>query len=167
MSDVSTKPYLLRALYEWCADQGFTPYISVQVDAHTLVPRQFVRDGQIVLNLGADAVQNLHMGNDLITCQARFGGVAQSLSIPIANVAAIYARENGQGMAFPVPVPAHGADDAADHGKASPLSMVPAAPADLPENKVVQLVTPESAAPPDGEPPRPPSGPRPALKRVK
>lgn len=99
---VSTKPYMLRALYEWCADQGLTPYISVQVDAQTLVPRQFVRDGQIVLNLGADAVQNLHMGNDLITCQARFGGVAQSLSIPIGNVAAIYARENGQGMAFEV-----------------------------------------------------------------
>ncbi|MDP1633840.1 MAG: ClpXP protease specificity-enhancing factor [Gallionellaceae bacterium] len=101
-SVVSTKPYLLRALFEWCLDQGFTPYISVQVDAHTLVPRQFVRDGQIVLNLGGDAVQNLHMGNDLITCQARFGGVAQSLSIPIGNVAAIYARENGQGMAFEV-----------------------------------------------------------------
>ena len=102
MSDVSTKPYLLRALYEWCADQGFTPYISVQVDAHTLVPRQFVRDGQIVLNLGTEAVQNLHMGNDLITCQARFGGAAQSLSIPVGNVSAIYARENGQGMAFEV-----------------------------------------------------------------
>jgi stringent starvation protein B len=103
MSTVATtKPYLLRALYEWCVDQGLTPYVSVQVDAHTLVPRQFVRDGQIVLNLGADAVQNLHMGNDLITCQARFGGVAQSLSIPVDNVTAIYARENGQGMAFEV-----------------------------------------------------------------
>ena len=102
VSVVSTKPYLLRALYEWCVDQGFTPYVSVQVDAHTLVPRQYVRDGQIVLNLGAEAVQNLHMGNDLITCQARFGGVAQTLSIPIDNVAAIYARENGQGMAFEV-----------------------------------------------------------------
>ena len=105
MSVVSTKPYLLRALYEWCVDQGFTPYVSVQVDAHTLVPRQYVRDGQIVLNLGAEAVQNLHMGNDLITCQARFGGVAQSLSIPVGNVAAIYARENGQGMAFEVGEP--------------------------------------------------------------
>jgi stringent starvation protein B len=106
VSVVSTKPYLLRALYEWCVDQGFTPYVSVQVDAHTLVPRQYVRDGQIVLNLGAEAVQNLHMGNDLITCQARFGGVAQTLSIPIDNVAAIYARENGQGMAFEVGEPA-------------------------------------------------------------
>ena len=102
MSVASTKPYLLRALHEWCVDQGFTPYISVQVDAGTLVPRQYVRDGQIVLNLGAEAVQNLHLGNDLITCQARFGGVAQSLSIPVGNVAAIYARENGHGMAFEV-----------------------------------------------------------------
>jgi stringent starvation protein B len=102
MSVASTKPYLLRALYEWCVDQGLTPYVSVKVDAHTLVPRQYVRDGQIVLNLGPDAVQNLHMGNDLISCQARFGGVAQTLSIPVGNVAAIYARENGQGMAFEV-----------------------------------------------------------------
>lgn len=103
MSSVkSAKPYLLRALYEWCADQGFTPYICVRVDAHTLVPRRYVRDGQIVLNLGAEAVHNLHMGNDLITCQARFDGVAHSLSIPVGNVAAIYARENGQGMAFEV-----------------------------------------------------------------
>ena len=58
MSDASTKPYLLRALYEWCTDQGYTPYIAVRVDAHTLVPRQYVKDGQIVLNLGAEAVQN-------------------------------------------------------------------------------------------------------------
>ena len=121
---VSTKPYLLRALYEWCVDQGFTPYISVQVDAHTLVPRQFVRDGQIVLNLGADAVQNLHMGNDLITCQARFGGVAQSLSIPIGNITAIYARENGQGMAFEIGDPAEDSAEAA----ATPGTDVPEQP---------------------------------------
>lgn len=121
MSDPSTKPYLLRALYEWCADQGFTPYIAVRVDHQTLVPRQYVRDGQIVLNLGAEAVQNLHMGNDLITCQARFGGVAQSLSIPVGNVAAIYARENGQGMAFEV-------DEAADEGSVLPEAPAPASP---------------------------------------
>lgn len=102
MSTASTKPYLLRALHEWCADQGFTPYIAVRVDANTVVPRQFVRDGQIVLNIGAEAVHNLHMGNDLITFQARFGGVSQGISIPVENVAAIYARENGQGMAFEV-----------------------------------------------------------------
>lgn len=134
----STKPYLLRALYEWCADQGFTPYISVQVDARTLVPRQFVRDGQIVLNLGAEAVQNLHMGNDLITCQARFGGAAQSLSIPVGNVAAIYARENGQGMAFEV----------------GDLSAEPAA-------------STEEGAPETLEPPPTDTPPRPHLTRVK
>jgi stringent starvation protein B len=137
-SVVSTKPYLLRALYEWCVDQGFTPYVSVQVDAQTLVPRQYVRDGQIVLNLGADAVQNLHMGNDLITCQARFGGVAQSLSIPVGNVAAIYARENGQGMAFEV-----GEPDAET-----------AAPA-------------EEGAPEAPEPPPTDAPPRPHLTRIK
>jgi len=100
MSAASTKPYFLRALYEWCVDQGFTPYIAVRVDAQTLVPRQYALNGQITLNLGPHAVQNLHMGNDLITCQARFGGAAQPLSIPIGNIAAIYARENGEGMAF-------------------------------------------------------------------
>ena len=116
MSADSTKPYLLRALHEWCVDQGFTPYISVQVDAGTLVPRQYVRDGQIVLNLGAEAVQNLHLGNDLITCQARFGGVAQTVSVPVGNVAAIYARENGQGMAFEVGEPAEEPAIAAEAG---------------------------------------------------
>jgi len=139
MSSVeSTKPYLLRALYEWCADQGFTPYISVQVDARTLVPRQFVRDGQIVLNLGTEAVQNLHMGNDLITCQARFGGAAQSLSIPVGNVSAIYARENGQGMAFEV----------------GDLAAEPAAAT-------------EADAPETPDPPPSDSPPRPHLTRVK
>ena len=114
MSTASTKPYLLRALYEWCADQGFTPYIAVRVDANTVVPRQFVRDGQIVLNIAADAVHNLHMGNDLITFQARFGGVAQGISIPVENVAAIFARENGQGMAFEVTENAQGEAPATD-----------------------------------------------------
>ena len=138
MSVASTKPYLLRALYEWCADQGFTPYISVQVDARTLVPRQYVRDGQIVLNLGAEAVQNLHMGNDLITCQARFGGGAQSLSIPVGNVAALYARENGQGMAFEV-------------GETAGEPGVP-----------LEEVAPESPEPPPSDSP-----PRPHLTRIK
>lgn len=137
-SILPTKPYFLRALYEWCVDQGFTPYIAVRVDAQTLVPRQYVRDGQIVLNLGPEAVQNLHMGNDLITCQARFGGVAQSLSIPVGNVAAIYARENGQGMAFEVGEAAAGA-----------------------------AVLPEDGEPEAPEPPPTDAPPRPHLTRVK
>lgn len=104
MSNATTKPYLLRALYEWCVDQGYTPYIAVVVDERTLVPPQYVKDGQIVLNIGPEAVHQLVMGNDVITCSARFGGVAQALSFPVDMVAAIYARENGHGMAFEVSV---------------------------------------------------------------
>jgi stringent starvation protein B len=97
---VSTKPYLIRAIYEWCVDQGYTPHVAALVDENTSVPPGYARDGQIVLNLGPDATHQLMMGNDRITFQARFAGVAQSLSIPVANVVAVYARENGHGMAF-------------------------------------------------------------------
>lgn len=100
MTKVSTKPYLVRAIFEWCVDQGFTPYIAVAVDERTVVPPGYARDGQIVLNLAPDATNHLVMGNDLITFQARFGGVAHALSVPVANVLAVYARENGHGMAF-------------------------------------------------------------------
>lgn len=98
----STKPYLIRAIFEWCVDQGFTPYVAVAVDNRTEVPRNFVRDKQIVLNLSPDAVHQLVLGNEFLTCSARFGGVAQSISVPVENVTAVYARENGQGMAFEV-----------------------------------------------------------------
>ena len=98
----STKPYLVRAIYEWCVDQGFTPYMTVVVEARTRVPREFVRDGQIVLNIGPDATNQLHIGNDEITFQARFGGVARGMSVPVGEVAAIYASENGAGMAFEI-----------------------------------------------------------------
>lgn len=100
MTNATTKPYLLRAIYEWCIDHGYTPHIAVLVDEHTRVPPGYARDGQIVLNLGTEATHRLVMGNDVITFDARFGGVAHSLSIPVGNVVAIYARENGQGMAF-------------------------------------------------------------------
>ena len=97
---VSTKPYFLRAVYEWCVDQGMTPYMTVAVDARTRVPREYVRDGQIVLNVGPDATHQLVIGNDEITFQARFNGVAFPVTVPVDAVAAIYAKENGQGMAF-------------------------------------------------------------------
>lgn len=100
MSTVSTKPYLLRAIWEWCVDQGFTPYLATLVDENTRVPPGYARDGQIVLNLSPDATGQLQMDNEYIGFQGRFGGVAHSLVIPVANVIAIYARENGQGMAF-------------------------------------------------------------------
>ncbi len=98
----STKPYLIRALHEWCADQGFTPYLTVIVDATTRVPREFVKDGQIVLNVGLEATHQLLMGNEEITFQARFGGRSFPVVVPVERVAAIYARENGEGMAFEV-----------------------------------------------------------------
>lgn len=100
MTTISTKPYLLRAIWEWCVDQGFTPYLATLVDENTRVPPGYARDGQIVLNLSPDATGQLQMDNEYISFQGRFGGVAHSLVIPVANVIAIYARENGQGMAF-------------------------------------------------------------------
>ena len=98
----STKPYLMRAIWEWCCDNGFTPYIAVQVDVRTRVPREYIKDGQIVLNIGATATGQLHIGNDFIDFQARFGGVSRKISVPIEQVSAIYSRENGAGMAFEV-----------------------------------------------------------------
>lgn len=103
MSEVSTKPYLIRALYEWCTDSGYRPFIAVVVDARTQVPREFVRNGEIVLNISAAATNRLHIGNELLEFEARFGGVARQVSIPIENVSAIFAQENGHGMAFEVP----------------------------------------------------------------
>jgi stringent starvation protein B len=100
----STKPYLLRALYEWCVDNGFTPYLSVHVDADTRVPMEYVRDGEIVLNIGPLASNRLQIGPDRVEFAARFGGVAREISIPIEAVTQIYARENGEGMSFPVHV---------------------------------------------------------------
>jgi stringent starvation protein B len=168
LESTSTRPYLIRALYEWCTDNGFTPYVAVLVDETVQVPREYVKNGEIVLNISFDATSSLKLGNDFIEFKARFAGTAREIMVPVSRVIAIYARENGQGMAFPVPVP--GAGDA-EQAKTSPLSSVPAAPQES-EGKVVQLVTPEgapsAAAPvPENDPPKPPSGPRPALKRVK
>lgn len=103
MPETSTKPYLIRAIYEWCNDNGYTPYLAVAVDERTQVPREHVKAGEIVLNVSPMATNRLSLGNDVIAFQARFGGVARELSIPIENVSAVYARENGQGMAFDVP----------------------------------------------------------------
>lgn len=96
----STKPYMIRAIHEWCTDNGFTPYIAVKADEWARVPREFVRDGQIVLNIGYEATGNLQIANDAVSFQARFGGVARDIYFPVGNVTAIYARENGAGMAF-------------------------------------------------------------------
>lgn len=118
MSDLSTRPYLIRAIYEWCVDSGLTPYLAVRVDEHTEVPRAHVKDGEIVLNLSADAVRNLLMGNEIITCTGRFGGVPFDLMVPVIAVIGIFAKETGQGLMFqgnspqsPPPAPYGGVDE--------------------------------------------------------
>ncbi|HXA46672.1 MAG TPA: ClpXP protease specificity-enhancing factor, partial [Burkholderiaceae bacterium] len=116
MSEISTKPYMLRAIYEWCTDNGYTPYLAAMVDGQTRVPREFVKDGEIVLNISFSATSGLKMDNDLIHFSARFGGVSRDISVPVDNVVAIYARENGQGMAFEVTRPVlHDANSTPDH----------------------------------------------------
>ena len=135
----STKPYMIRAIHEWCTDNGFTPYLAVSVDERTVVPREYVRDGQIVLNIGYDATNRLVMGKDWIEFQARFGGVARELSVPVGAVTAIYARENGAGMAFEPELSSASASE--------PAGEVPAPAADT-------------------QPPEP-TTPRPRLQRVK
>jgi len=100
VSDVSTKPYLIRAIYEWCVDSGLTPHLAVQVDEYTQVPMNYVNDGSIVLNISMDAVRNLQLGNEEITCGGRFGGVPHQLIIPIGAVVGIFAKETGQGLVF-------------------------------------------------------------------
>lgn len=102
MSEISTKPYFIRAIYEWCTDNGFTPYLAVKVNGASRVPMEFVRNGEIVLNISFGATSGLKIDNEAVVFKARFGGVSRDLYIPIANVAAIYASENAQGMAFEV-----------------------------------------------------------------
>lgn len=184
----STRPYLIRALYEWCTDNGFTPYVAVLVDDTVQVPREYVKNGEIVLNISFDATSSLKLGNDFIEFKARFAGTAREISVPVGRVIAIYARENGQGMAFPAPVPAattgEGGDDAAT--AASSPNSAPRMPlrdasrgTEGDASKVFHLVTGEDGdetvdadsepADPTDEPPRPPAGggTRPSLKRVK
>jgi stringent starvation protein B len=152
----STRPYLIRALYEWCADNRFTPFISVSVDETVRVPMEFVKNGEIVLNISYDATSALAIGNEYIEFKGRFGGVARDILVPVERVMAIYARENGQGMAFPIQA----------HTEASkPAVAAPAKPS-------IVVSTPSTAGDDDtdtdtdNEPPRP-SGGRPSLTRVK
>ena len=96
----STKPYLLRALYEWCTDNGYTPYLVAWVNEYTRVPVEYVQDNQIVLNINASAVKDLLMDNEWISFSARFGGVAHEVVIPIGHVESLFAKETNEGMAF-------------------------------------------------------------------
>lgn len=157
----STRPYLLRALHDWCTDNGFTPYIAVHVDARVQVPLEYVKNDEIVLNIGFEATSGLKLGNEFIEFRARFGGSAREIVVPIDHVVAIYARENGQGMAFPAPSdPASGADaepkPAAGGAKGLHLAHSDAAEAATPDA--------DERGPEDTPPP---AGSRPALKRIK
>ncbi len=97
-----TRPYLLRALYEWILDNDLTPHVLVSVESEEVeVPRQYVEDDRIVLNINPAAVRDLNIGNDYLSFNARFDGRAENILVPISSVIAIYAKENGEGMAFP------------------------------------------------------------------
>jgi stringent starvation protein B len=161
----STRPYLIRALHEWCTDNGFTPYLAVHVDDSVQVPAEYVKNQEIVLNVGFEATSGLKIGNEFIEFKARFGGVAREILVPVDHVVAIYARENGQGMAFPAPLP-QGVVSASPPSSRGGASIG----AGVPHLAVVDDGSTEGGPPKatgDGDEPPPPSGPRPALKRVK
>lgn len=169
----STRPYLIRALYEWCTDNGLTPYVAVRVDGSVQVPREYVKDGEIVLNISFDATSSLQLGNEFIEFKARFGGKPREILVPIGRVIAIYARENGQGMAFPAPVDA--LPDASDPVDApGPVVATESVLPDgvPPDDRIVQLVPTDDkkrSKQEDAPTPPPPvgGGARPSLKRVK
>jgi stringent starvation protein B len=148
MRELSQQPYFLRALYEWCVDSGHTPYLTVRVDARTRVPKAFVKDSQIVLNIGPSAVRNLHMDGEWVTFSARFGGMAHTIEVPVANVLAIYAKETGQGMGF------------SDMETEAGLAFEP------PEASKADVELPLESADETDVPPQPPKG-RPRLRIIK
>jgi len=165
----STRPYLIRALHDWCTDNGFTPYIAVHVSRTVQVPMEYVKNNEIVLNVGFEATSGLKLGNDFIEFKARFGGHSREILVPVDHVVAIYARENGQGMAFPVP------SEGAPASTGLPADDEAAAPAPATDSARTGLrlaqpgdgeaaTAPDEPAPPDS--PGPSSG-RPALKRIK
>ncbi len=166
MPETSTKPYLLRAIYEWCTDNGYTPYLAAMADSHAQVPREFVKNGEIVLNISFSATSGLKMDNDMIHFHARFGGVSREIVVPVDNVLAIYARENGQGMAFEAskPTASNGKEQLglADGDNASTtagpaLAAVPS----MPQAKKMS----DDSTDDDPEPPK--KGDRPTLTRIK
>ena len=162
MPEISTKPYMLRAIYEWCTDSGFTPYLAVKVDAATTVPMEYVKKGEIVLNISYGATSGLKIDNDAIHFRARFNGVSREIYVPVHNVLAIYANENGQGMAFEVgasaaEMPATESD--APVAAAPALSAVPNGNAEAPAAELSQI--------PDDNKEPPKKGGRPTLTRIK
>ena len=170
----STRPYLIRALHDWCTDNGFTPYLAVYVSAGVQVPMEYVKNNEIVLNVGFEATSGLKLGNEFIEFKARFAGSAREIMVPIGRVIAIYARENGQGMAFPLAVsPSAPFQPTSADGEEVAVQAMEPAPGLASEAKVVQMVPPNNTSsardddPEPPEPPKPQQGKRPSLKRVK
>ncbi len=160
-SGSSTRPYLIRALHDWCTDNGYTPYIAVFVDGSVQVPTEYVKNNEIVLNVGFEATSALKLGNEFIEFKARFGGSSREIVVPVDHVIAIYARENGQGMAFPVP------SEAAAGTQPVSDPAVPTAPRP-PRLALTEATSKDGPGPTADEPaPEPPSGGRPSLKRIK
>lgn len=160
----------MRAIYEWCVDGGFTPYLSVQVDGATRVPLEFVRDGLIVLNVGPNATRNLTMSNERVEFFTRFNGVSREVSVPVSAITGIFARENGEGLAFEV--------DRRTEGEAIDSQRLPDADGEssattgsqtstnTPELTLAQIDPPPGRDPVDPEPGGPPRG-RPSLRLIK
>jgi stringent starvation protein B len=172
MPDISTKPYMLRAIYEWCTDSGFTPYLAAKVDASTTVPLEFVKKGEIVLNISYGATSGLKMDNDAIHFRARFGGVSREIYVPVHNVLAIYANENGQGMAFEVTTPS--ADATPSPASTTPEPSLQLAPTAVPTPAPALASVPQETKPatpvsstPDGDDEPPKKGGRPTLTVIK
>jgi stringent starvation protein B len=161
MPEISTKPYMLRAIYEWCTDSGYTPYLAVKVDAATTVPMEYVKKGEIVLNISYGATSGLKIDNDAVHFRARFNGVSREIYVPVQNVLAIYANENGQGMAFEVTATA---SEAAAAAADTPPASGPAL-ASVPTNSAASPADEVSHFPDDDEPPK--KGGRPTLTRIK
>ena len=135
----SSRPYLVRALYEWIVDNDCTPHLLVNAEfPRVQVPAGFANDGQIVLNVSPSAVRHLHMDNEAVSFEGRFGGVAHSLYIPSAAVLAIYARENGQGMVFDLEPPVPDDDDDSGPEDDGPSGGEPTRPSGRPSLKVVK-----------------------------
>jgi len=155
MQEIPTKPYLLRALYEWCVDNGYTPHLAVKVDSRSQVPSEYVRNGEITLNVSPSAVHKLQMGNEIIEFSARFAGVARQISVPVSGVYALYARETGQGMTFEV-----------DAAKPAIQAKAEAEPSAVrPSNEAGPALPPPAGAP--STEPTKPSGGKPQLRRIK
>lgn len=163
----STKPYLLRAIHEWCSDNGYTPYMAVSVDHTVEVPMAFVNDGQIVLNVSYGATQGLQMANDMISFKGRFSGQVQDIFVPVGRVLAIYARENGQGMAFPATDSSVPTKDVAKDLRAAGQKNAVKGPSLVPVNPAGIGEKPTNHSSTDDFSPKPPTGGGVSLRRVK